>query len=403
MGFIVALAVRNLARNVRRTAISSLAIVAGVVVVILGQGFVEGIDENVLRGYVDTQTGHVLLQPPNYPTDGLSSPVDVLVAEPAAMASALQGLAVARRLRVDTQLVHGPDALRARLVGYDPATDEAVFPRDRFTLEGAWGDAPGKEGVVLGVGLARLLNLKVGDQVMATARTTEGARNALSWTVVGVLTTNNPALDNFVAFAPYEVVDALVQAPGPSEVAVRLPRRALADGEAERLAQATGWRATTYRQAAADLLALNAIRKAALTVMVVLLMIIAAVGIANTVIMAVYERVREIGTLKSMGMDPDGITRLFVFEGAIMGLGSALLGAVLGAALNWWFSWRGIDFSGTPDAQGQVPIDTTLYSSFGWDMVLTAMAFGVIVATVAAFGPARVAAGLNPADAVRAD
>ena len=91
-----------------------------------------------------------------------------------------------------------------------------------------------------------------------------------------------------------------------------------------------GWTAQSYTVPTEDLLEINKVREKALKLMIFVILAIAATGIANTIIMSVYERVREVGTLAAMGMPPHMIRALFVIEGAIMGFWAALLGAGLG-------------------------------------------------------------------------
>jgi len=197
----------------------------------------------------------------------------------------------------------------------------------------------------------------------------------------------------------------LVLANGPSQLAIRLPSRTEADPYAASL-QAhlpEGWIAESYTVQAEDLLQINKLREKALRLMIAVILAIAATGIANTVIMSVYERIREVGTLAAMGMEPAKIRRLFLIEGAIMGFVASLVGAGIGAKLNHHFSTVGFDVGNLPDASSQVPFSTTIYTSYSWTMVFLAILFGVSVALLASIWPARFAAGLEPATAVRED
>ena len=136
---------------------------------------------------------------------------------------------------------------------------------------------------------------------------------------------------------------------------------------------------------------------------VFILLAIAGTGIANTVVMAAYERVREIGTLQAMGMSRNGIRGLFLLEGGIMGLTAGLLGAILGSGVVLHFAQNGIDLSGLAQASGAMNFSTILYMRFNAEVVGWALAFGVGVSLLASIYPAQHAARMNPADAVRAD
>ena len=405
MNFIISLALKNLRRNLRRTVISGIAVIAGVALMILGNGLIGGLDEGVIRGQIDTQVGHVSFFPPGHPTNGLENPVDELVELPPGLPGLLQEQTYTERLRFDTRIIHGSNSMRVVGVGYNPETDGEVFLRDDFEITGSWPEETDHFGVVIGKTLASLLEVEVGSLVTMQTRTSMGSQNALSWPVVGILNAQNPLLDSKVAFLTLDQAMELIVAPGPSQVSVRLDRRGATDDFIEVMQSAielNNWQVVSYLEGADDMLAINKIRRSALKVMIFVLMAIAATGIANTVIMAVYERIREVGTLAAMGMRPKQIRKLFLIEGAVMGFAAALLGAFLGGIANYHLSTVGFSVGDLPDA-GAIPISSTIYTTFAWGPIWLGLAFGVFVATAASIWPARFAAGLAPAVAVRDD
>lgn len=404
LGMIVGLAVRNLTRNLRRTLITSAAVIAGVSVLIVGYGLMDGLDENVVRAQEDAVAGHVILRPADYPDDGISNPVEA--AAPigdlqATLADDSRVVAWAPRLWFQARLIHGAASARVKGIAYNPEREDAVFPRDEWDLEGAWPASPSE--VVLGSGLARMLDVEVGGTVVMEARTRPGALNALPFTVSGVVSAHSPAVDALSVWMPMSTADTLVlPEDAVSHVAVRLRRRSQAKPFAE--AHRDGaWQAHTAIEEVAGLLALNAFRRQAVSLIVFILMAIAATGIANTVIMAAYERVREVGTLRAMGMSQAAIRALFLIEGAMLGLFAGLLGAILGAAIVAWFSANGIDIGWVVNNLGEVSMSTLLYMHFSWRPVIGSVVFGLVISLVASLWPAQHAASLNPADAVRAD
>jgi putative ABC transport system permease protein len=280
-------------------------------------------------------------------------------------------------------------------VGLDPTTDEAVFPRDGFELDGSW------DGLVLGARLARLVGASPGTPVVLQVRTSAGAINALSFEVAGVVKTRNPAIDNYAVLLPLDTAMELVQAPGPSDIAIRLDHRDEAGAVAKELGST--WQSETYLEGAGDLLEINRVRRKAIGFLVFMIMAIAATGIANTVIMATYERTREIGTLAALGMRPGDIRRLFLIEGGTMGLVAGCLGGVVGGAINAYWASVGLDFSALGESGTALAFDTTLYTAFRWGPVAAGVLFGTVVAAVASLYPANWAARLDPAEAVRAD
>ncbi len=396
------LALRNLLRNTRRTLITSVAVVAGCAVLVLGWGFVNGLDENAIRAAEDVVTGHVVLRPPGYPMDGLSFPLDEAAPLDAAVLADLDDLgatAWAPRVVFPARITAGADSVRIRGLAYDPAREDAVFPRaTAWSLDGAWPADTGE--LALGTELAALLGAKRGDTVILEARTRPGALNALALVVSGLVHTRNPQMDG-VAWLPLAAAEPLLLLDGArTHVALRYDRRP--DSVVATLPQ-SGWSAVTSVTEVADILAVNDVRRRAISVMVFILMAIAATGIANTVIMATYERVREIGTLRALGLSENGVKLLFLTEGAAMGAGAAAAGTLLGALVVLHYQRVGIDLSSVAASAGELSFSTILYLQFTWGPVFAAMAFGVGISVLASLQPALHAARMNPADAVRAD
>ncbi len=127
-----------------------------------------------------------------------------------------------------------------------------------------------------------------------------------------------------------------------------------------------------------------------------LALLVASLGIANTMVMAVYERTREIGILKAIGASPGDIRVLFMAEAALIGL----LGGVVGVILGWllglglnrgilaYLHWK------------EIPIEGTFFVVTAW-LVALALAFATVVGLLAGLYPAARAARLDPLEALR--
>jgi putative ABC transport system permease protein len=190
---------------------------------------------------------------------------------------------------------------------------------------------------------------------------------------------------------------------------VRLRDRADSDAVAAGLRSRLGdARVTTYAQEAADLLSAQELRQRMFDILALALMAISATGIANTVLMATYERVREIGTLQALGMTRRSLVALFVSEGLLLGVLGSALGAALGAAIVYHYSIQGIDLSSWMATASQgggyenVSFSTMLYLDWSVPTTFASFAFGLTVAVLASLYPAVFASRLSPAESVRA-
>lgn len=410
--FILRMATRNVFRQTGRTALSLVSIIFGVGVLILGRGFIGGMKENIIRAQIDTVSGHVLAVPAGYPTLGVQHPLDTLLHLDGDQAEWLDGHSQSwtRRTFFTTRIIHGRDAIRARGIGFDPDTDAAVFPREGWRLEGTIPTGA-KDGVLVSAGLARMFGVGPGDPLTFEVRTPAGAINALELTVAGVVRSGNPAFDRIGVMMPEPLVRDLVRTGDAfSHLALRLASRDDADSVAAGLRERMGGaRITTWHKEAEGLLELQDMRQVMLDVIALALMAIAATGIANTVLMAAYERVREIGTLRAMGMTRGDVVRLFVTEGAIMGVAGALLGAFAGGLTVRHFATHGIDLSGMLEKAGStgayesIPVSVMLYTEVSGTTAVVAAVFGLLVVLLASIYPALIASRLAPAQAVRSE
>jgi putative ABC transport system permease protein len=394
------LAIRNLLRAPRRSLVTMSAVIAGVGVFIVGDGFVSGLTENILVSAIDDTVGHVLARPAGYPLQAGRHPVDKLLELTPAARSLLehQTVAFTERQYFAPLAAAGADSLRAMAIGYDPVRDPKVFPRKHWVIRGQM-PAPDRAQVAVSVRVARLLNLSPGGQLVLQVRTHRGAMNALEVEVSAVVTTHNAALDLFGIFVPAALAHQLIASDLPSHISARLRDRDDAPAFAAKLAKALGAQAevVTFRDETAELVNLQEIRRRALDLIMFILMALAAFGIANTILMAAYERMREIGTLRTLGMTELGVLRLFVLEGALLGALGGVLGAAWGGALTAYWAQSPIDFSEMFERAGN-----NVSTRFSLPVVVATMAVGVLVAVLASLYPARVAARMPPAEAVRA-
>ena len=213
-------------------------------------------------------------------------------------------------------------------------------------------------------------------------------------------------------FVPPALVEKLVVTRGRfSHLATRLADRddspRFAKELETRLAGAAS--VTTWREETRDLIEIQRIRQTAMDLLALAIMAIAATGIANTVLMAAHERVREIGTLRAMGLDRRGVVGLFVLEGLVMGGVGGLLGALLGGGYNHKLSVDGIDLSSVIEAAGtggcdeSLPMSTMLYRESSLGGEAGAARVGLAVALLRSVYPAVLAARRPPADALTAE
>ncbi len=170
---------------------------------------------------------------------------------------------------------------------------------------------------------------------------------------------------------------------------------------AELRAALPGARVDPLTVLAQDYLQLRNLKARYSYVMILMVLLIAGVGIVNTILMSVYSRVREIGVLRAYGMVRRDILRLFTLEGLAVGIFGSLLGVAFGALLNLFMVMKGISLDAYAGSVGSMPLSGTLYGEWNPATMIVGFFFGVIVSIIAARIPARRAARMEPTAALR--
>ncbi|MEC7987475.1 MAG: FtsX-like permease family protein, partial [Myxococcota bacterium] len=322
-----------------------MAIVVGVAALIAGNGFVNGIDENLIRVQEEAVVGDVLLRPNDYPVDGRNFPLNKIQIPPSELKRVLESdnIPWTDRLFFRARLIHETDSMQIKAIGYNPERRASVFDIPTWEVDGSWPQKP--DEIALGTGLAALLTLEPGTRIFLETRSQQGAINAMQYTISGIVDSHNAALNAFTLWMPLSTAETLLQIQGErSHVSLRIDSREQAAVWKEKL-QIPNWKASTAIDEIEDLLHLNRIRRRALHFLSLILMAIAATGIANTILMATYERIPELGTLRALGFQRVQIALLLLFEGMSMGLIAGLVGVAIGSAINLYLHRYGIDLS----------------------------------------------------------
>lgn len=397
------LAFRSLARHRRRTALTLSAIAFGAAMVVVMWGIGEGIAGWLVRTAVSGRLGSVQVHALGY--------VDTIDANPIAtdfaehdldrVANVAGVLAVAPRIKFAGIVSTGASSSMVQVDGIDPVADSAVCP-ERYLGFAAGGpltrDGVGRE-IVVGSELAASLGTKVGDTVTLMAGTRAGAQNALDFTVVGITSGGAFLESKRAALTRINDARALLAMPERAhELAVAISPDLDADVVAAsiRAALTPKFEVHTWKEVSPFM------RDAVDRITIILrgvsavLFLVVVMGVANTMLMSIFERVREIGTLLALGMKRRAVLTLFVIEAIVMGGLGGLVGGGLGSAIVLALAVKGIDFA--PPGSS---VDAVLYPVLTPTLVLGVGLAVFAGAVIASFLPARRASRLDPVEALR--
>jgi putative ABC transport system permease protein len=322
----------------------------------------------------------------------------VLLAEPGLRA----GLS---RLMVGALLSNGEASMEAVVIGIDPVERPEVYPA--LGLRSGRHFEPGEKGILLNRGVARKLEAGVGTTLVALGNTSDGRLSAVKLTVTGIWVV--PGLEAYewgACFADIAAVQELLDAGDAAGVLIFRQRDAAApSGEiAARVnarfeAEGANALALTWEEMGGPFIGGMLLTRFIARIMDLVMAIIVAAGVTNTALMSVFERTREIGTLRAAGARRSRILGIFLLEALLLGIGGALGGALLGAGLVVFFGRAGIPaFS---EAQRYSYGGDYLFPTLDPADVVAVPGVMILVCLIAAIGPAVMAARRRPADALR--
>lgn len=298
--------------------------------------------------------------------------------------------------------VRGGGANGVVVLGIEPESYLRIVPLDSFLVAGRL-DLDGRK-VVVGVALARDLGLSVGDRVRLRAGADEGSRvdatasratgdeSSAAYTVTGIFDVGNADLNERWVFASLRVAQTLFGLEGgASTIEVKVAGIYEAEAIAREIAGRTGLVAESWMATNEQLL--TGLRSQSASSAMIQLFVVLAVtlGISSVLAVSVVQKSREIGILRATGTSTRQVLRIFLAQGAILGLVGSAFGIALGIALGVSFQSVATNPDGSP--RFPVTLDVALY--------LRSAAISVGVGIAAALVPARRAARMNPADAIR--
>ena len=418
---ILKIAARNLLRYRRRSLLTSALVVLGIVAVMVFVAVAGSFKAMMVGQITDSMLGHLQIHRRGYVASIENLPLNLnmspaMVQRAAAvLESRPEVLAWAPRIKFGAGFSNFAETTNIRVVGVEPQRELAVTPLSAGRVTSASGRAGfvGRGEVLVPVLLARGMGVKAGDSVVLIATNKDGSVNGKTFRVAGELesVTGPGGRDGYIHIDDARELLRMA-APEVSEIAVRLRDPDSTERLAMALAPALGARAAGKPMKQKEAGAGEAIEVHAwqgltpfaniarmidlMTLFIkIMLVSIVLISVMNVMVMAVYERIREIGTISAIGTPPGRILSLFLAEGLILGVLSALAGSLLSVAAIKALGAAGITFD-FGQQQGLL-----LAPHIGTTDVLAICGTVVLVAVLASLQPAWKASRMDPIQALR--
>jgi ABC-type lipoprotein release transport system permease subunit len=399
------MAYRDLERNRRRSLLTLMAVALGLALLLALNGYIAGTIEDSIQNSVRLRTGHVQVRASSYEEAKLSLLRQDMLLNPDGWAARARAMgevkAAAPVVWAGGILETSDDAASLQVYGIDPASP-IYEPIRAAIVAGEFLSADDRGGILIGKRLADSLGTGPGRKANLAIVDADDRVNEGAFAIRGLFSTGVPSYDESAVLMPLSTAQAFARVDDQASAIVILLND---QADADRVAAALGSPGVTVLTWSDMNQVLTQTVQASMGFYLLvdaIVMLIVAVIIANTLLMSVFERIREVGILAALGMKGRQIMQLFLVEAAILGGAGIVAGLALGLAGVAYLTRVGIYIGDLGAVAGSsVALGTSVHARFvpGTFAALSLATWVMIL--LASLYPAWYAARLEPVEALR--
>ena len=399
---------RNLWRNTRRTVITMAAIVFATMLPVFMFSLQTGGYDQLIENTVRIHSGHLQIQRQGYYEE---KDINQTVDEPERIYSILEGVegveSYAPRINAPVLVSTDKGTSGVLVIGMDPEREARVSSLKRNVKAGKYLRKDEPFGALIGEILAKNLSAGVGSELVFLGQAADGSLAADRFTVRGIFRSGVPEFDRMVAGIPFDTAQELFSLWGrSSEIAVVLDRpedlpRVKNDLEAEFSRSGLDrYRILDWDALIPGLTQAITLDRIGGYLFYSILLFVVGFGILNTFLTSVFERMREIGVMSSLGLRPQGLFAMVVLEALILTFIGVVIGAVAGAIFVVIFTHVGIPVPGR-EVMAEWGLPDRMYPILTFKSIWMAALLVSLIAFLVSLYPARKIARIRPVEALR--
>lgn len=406
MNLYLKLAWRNIWRHRRRTVIIVLAMGLSLSMMMFYDGLMEGFNDAIAGNAVRVLGGNVQVHAEGYREKVDTNPLLPLADDSAIVQAALAQpnvIAAARRIQTGGLVSNSEGAFPLNIIGIEPEAEAPVSLIAEHIVDGRYVESTDEDSILIGKGLSDALLLNVGDRITMVGSDIHKQNRQRSMTVIGIYDIGIPSMEKATLYISLGEAQSLFGLNGQStEVQITLKRVGTESQVVAALSSALpGYEVESWANNYPELGTAVNRKNVVMDIFSVIIVMIAGIGILNLLMMAIYERTREIGLLGAMGLKPREIATIFILEGVLIGFVGVLAGVVMGLGINLSLMQVGMDYSqfaGITDYMAL--ISGRIYPTLGVSKLLMRATIIFVIAALAALIPAMIASRREPSEAL---
>lgn len=348
------LALRNVLRNRRRTLITLAALLVGVGVMVSIRGLMNGFQRSMVEAVVSGQTGALQVHKKGYLKNVLASPLTMDLPATEEFYSKIKAVphvtAVAPRIMFAGMVNLGDETIFITMQAVDPDREFKVCPlrRDTIVDGGKLKDGAVKDAMVVTTEMDKALRAKAAltkDPPALLAPDKDGQLSGENVSLVGTMALNGPG-ERKLGLVRIDVAQRLLKMEGrATELLIAVDSIDHIPQVKAALQQVLGpeYEVSSWEEIAKFVVEARSRQEVIVKVVAAVFLLLMLLGVANTMLMSVLERTREIGTMMAVGVRRGKIVALFLYEAALIGALGGAIGAVVGSLVTAWLNWRGLE------------------------------------------------------------
>ncbi len=406
MLLVLKLAWRNVHRNTRRSILTVLIFAVGLATLVISNALYDGFHEKMVVNAVRIFIGHLQVHAEGFHANPT---VDkCFVPPPETSLDLLQVAARARRVRFQSLASTAATSQGVMVVGIEPEREAQVTNLKKSLVSGTYlgSGAEDRQSCLVGERLMESLRLEPGEKLVLFGQAYDGSIAAAACRVSGVCRTGNPEIDRSFVWMPIVAAQEMLGYGDRISELVFLTRRSnevpAAERELERRLAGAGLEVLSWKEVAPDIVQLVELDIAMQTVLMIIISIIVALAIMNTMLMAIQERFTEFGVMAAIGTRPGQIIAVLMTESFFLGLLGLAAGALVTMLGLIYLFWHGVNLSAfSAGVMKLIGMDTTVRPLVQLKQVVVSSLVVLLSGTLVSILPALRAAHLEPVEAIR--
>lgn len=400
------LAWRNIWRHRRRTVIIVLAMGLSLSMMMFYDGLMDGFNQAIAGNAVRVLGGNIQVHAEGYREKVDTNPLLPLTDDSAIVQAALAQpdvIAASRRIQTGGLVSNHEGAFPLNIIGIEPEAEAPVSLIAEHIVDGRNLEPTDEDSILIGKGLADALVLNVGDRITMVGADIHKQNRQRTMTVIGIYDIGIPSMEKGTLYISLTEAQNLFNLSGQStEVQITLKKVGTESKVVAALASALpGYEVESWANNYPELGNAVGRKNIVMDIFSVIIVMIAGIGILNLLLMAIYERTREIGLLGAMGLKPSQVATTFILEGALIGVVGVFAGVAMGLAINLSLMQVGMDYSqfaGITDYMAL--ISGRVYPTLGVSKLFGRAVIMLVIAALAALIPAIIASRREPSEAL---